>query len=69
MLEEARSRTKLVTAGFVSKGLANAVGVGNKAGLFGYHTYTDSSPHSYDAQSRRNEFRMGHPKLSHGEGT
>jgi len=33
---------KLVTAGFIQRS-ANAVGVGNKAGLFGYHTYTDSS--------------------------
>ena len=33
---------KLVAAGFIQRS-ANAVGVGNKAGLFGYHTYTDSS--------------------------
>jgi predicted Zn-dependent protease len=35
-------RNKLVAAGFIQRS-ANAVGVGNKAGLFGYHTYTDSS--------------------------
>jgi predicted Zn-dependent protease len=35
-------KNKLVTAGFIQRS-ANAVGVGNKAGLFGYHTYTDSS--------------------------
>jgi predicted Zn-dependent protease len=35
-------KSKLVTAGFIQRS-ANAVGVGNKAGLFGYHTYTDSS--------------------------
>jgi predicted Zn-dependent protease len=33
---------KLVAAGYIQRS-ANAVGVGNKAGLFGYHTYTDSS--------------------------
>jgi len=35
-------KNKLVAAGFIQRS-ANAVGVGNKAGLFGYHTYTDSS--------------------------
>jgi len=35
-------KSKLVAAGFIQRS-ANAVGVGNKAGLFGYHTYTDSS--------------------------
>jgi len=35
-------KNKLITAGFIQRS-ANAVGVGNKAGLFGYHTYTDSS--------------------------
>jgi predicted Zn-dependent protease len=35
-------KNKLVSAGFIQRS-ANAVGVGNKAGLFGYHTYTDSS--------------------------
>lgn len=35
-------KSKLVAAGFMQRS-ANAVGVGNKAGLFGYHTYTDSS--------------------------
>jgi len=35
-------KNKLVTAGFIQRS-ANAVGVGNKAGLFGHHTYTDSS--------------------------
>jgi predicted Zn-dependent protease len=33
---------KLVAAGYIQRS-ANVVGVGNKAGLFGYHTYTDSS--------------------------
>ena len=33
---------KLTAAGYIQRS-ANAVGVGNKAGLFGYHTYTDSS--------------------------
>jgi predicted Zn-dependent protease len=33
-------KNKLVTAGYMQRS-ANAVGVGNKAGLFGYHTYTD----------------------------
>ena len=35
-------RNGLVAAGYIQRS-ANAVGVGNKAGLFGYHTYTDSS--------------------------
>ena len=35
-------KNKLVAAGFIQRSV-NAVGVGNKAGLFGYHTYTDSS--------------------------
>jgi predicted Zn-dependent protease len=35
-------KNKLVAAGFIQRS-SNAVGVGNKAGLFGYHTYTDSS--------------------------
>jgi predicted Zn-dependent protease len=35
-------KNKLVAAGYIQRS-ANAVGVGNKAGLFGYHTYTDSS--------------------------
>jgi predicted Zn-dependent protease len=34
--------SQLNTAGFIQRS-ANAVAVGNKAGLFGYHTYTDSS--------------------------
>ena len=33
---------KLIGAGFIQRS-ANAVAVGNKAGLFGYHTYTDCS--------------------------
>jgi hypothetical protein len=33
---------KLIAAGYIQRS-ANAVGVGTKAGLFGYHTYTDSS--------------------------
>ena len=33
---------KLIAAGFIQRS-ANAVGVGTKAGLFGYHNYTDSS--------------------------
>ena len=38
-----RARTdKLTAAGFIQR-TANAVAVGNKAGLFGYHTFTDSS--------------------------
>ena len=35
-------KNNLVTAGYIQRS-ANAVGVGNKSGLFGYHTYTDSS--------------------------
>jgi len=35
-------KNNMVAAGFIQRS-ANAVGVGNKAGLFGYHTYTDSS--------------------------
>jgi predicted Zn-dependent protease len=35
-------QNKLIAAGYIQRS-ANAVGVGNKAGLFGYHTYTDSS--------------------------
>jgi predicted Zn-dependent protease len=35
-------KNKLVAAGYIQRS-SNAVGVGNKAGLFGYHTYTDSS--------------------------
>lgn len=33
---------KLTSAGFIQRS-GNAVAVGNKAGLFGYHTFTDSS--------------------------
>ena len=36
------TKNKLVAAGYIQRSL-NAVGVGNKAGLSGYHTYTDSS--------------------------
>jgi predicted Zn-dependent protease len=39
---ESALKNKLVAAGYVQRS-ANAVAVGNKAGLFGYHTYTDSS--------------------------
>ena len=35
-------KNNLVAAGFIQRS-ANAVAVGNKAGLFGYHTFTDSS--------------------------
>lgn len=35
-------QNKLTAAGFIQRS-ANAVAVGNKAGLFGYHTFTDSS--------------------------
>lgn len=35
-------KNKLVAAGFIQRS-ANVVAVGNKAGLFGYHTFTDSS--------------------------
>lgn len=35
-------KNKLIAAGYIQRS-ANAIGVGNKAGLFGYHTYTDSS--------------------------
>ena len=35
-------QNKLVAAGFIQRS-ANVSAVGNKAGLFGYHTYTDSS--------------------------
>jgi predicted Zn-dependent protease len=35
-------KNKLTSAGYIQRS-ANAVAVGNKAGLFGYHTYTDSS--------------------------
>lgn len=35
-------KSKLTSAGFIQRS-SNAVAVGNKAGLFGYHTYTDSS--------------------------
>ena len=41
VLDGAR-KNKLVAAGYIQRS-ANAVGVGNKAGLFGYHSYTDSS--------------------------
>ena len=34
--------SNLIAAGYIQRS-ANVVGVGNKAGLFGYHTYTDSS--------------------------
>lgn len=38
----AARENNLVAAGYIQRS-SNAVGVGNKAGLFGYHTYTDSS--------------------------
>lgn len=36
------TKNNLIAAGYMQRS-ANAIGVGNKAGLFGYHTYTDSS--------------------------
>jgi predicted Zn-dependent protease len=41
VIDSAR-QNKLTAAGYIQRS-ANAVSVGNKAGLFGYHTYTDSS--------------------------
>ena len=41
IIDAARSKD-LVSAGFITRSL-NVASVGNKAGLFGYHTYTDSS--------------------------
>lgn len=41
VIDSAR-RNELVAAGYIQRS-ANAVAVANKAGLFGYHTYTDSS--------------------------
>ena len=41
VIESAREN-KLTAAGYIQRS-ANAVAVGNRAGLFGYHTYTDSS--------------------------
>jgi predicted Zn-dependent protease len=41
VIDSARANN-LNTAGFIQRS-ASAVAVGNKAGLFGYHTYTDSS--------------------------
>jgi len=38
----ARMPSRRCAAGFIQRS-ANTVGVGNKAGLFGYHVYTDSS--------------------------
>jgi predicted Zn-dependent protease len=39
---DSAKQNRLTAAGFIQRS-ANAVAVGNKAGLFGYHTYTDSS--------------------------
>jgi len=39
---DSAKENKLTAAGFIQRS-ANAVAVGNKAGLFGYHTFTDSS--------------------------
>ncbi len=39
---DSAKQNQLTAAGFIQRS-ANAVAVGNKAGLFGYHTYTDSS--------------------------
>jgi predicted Zn-dependent protease len=39
---DSAKQSQLTAAGFIQRS-ANAVAVGNKAGLFGYHTYTDSS--------------------------
>ncbi len=39
---DSAKQNKLTAAGFIQRS-ANAVAVGNKSGLFGYHTYTDSS--------------------------
>jgi predicted Zn-dependent protease len=41
VIENAKA-VQLIGAGFIQRS-ANAVAVGNKAGLFGYHTYTDCS--------------------------
>ncbi len=41
VIDSAR-QNQLTAAGFIQRS-ANAVAVGNKAGLFGYHTFTDSS--------------------------
>jgi predicted Zn-dependent protease len=59
-------KNKLVAAGYIQRS-ANAVGVGNKAGLFGYHTYTDSSL-THTMQPGRNQFRMGHPEFYFAKG-
>ena len=40
VIDQAKSKN-LVAAGFIERS-ANAVAVGNKKGLFGYHTYTDA---------------------------
>jgi predicted Zn-dependent protease len=39
---DSAKQNQLTAAGFIQRS-ANAVAVGNKAGLFGYHTYTDCS--------------------------
>jgi len=39
---DSAKENKLTAAGFIQRS-ANSVAVGNKAGLFGYHTFTDSS--------------------------
>jgi predicted Zn-dependent protease len=39
---DAALQKKLIAAGFIQRS-SNAIAVGNKTGLFGYHTYTDSS--------------------------
>jgi len=39
---DSAKHNKLTAAGFIQRS-SNAVAVGNKAGLFGYHAYTDSS--------------------------
>ncbi len=39
---DAAKKSSVTAAGYIQRS-ANAVAVGNKAGVFGYHTYTDSS--------------------------
>ena len=49
---------KLTAAGFIQRS-ANAVAVGNKAGLFGYHTYHGFEPDQHHAERGRRKLGMG----------
>ena len=56
-LNEQTDRRRLYSA------IGQAVAVGNKAGLFGYHTLTDCEPHQHDAHAQAEPVPAGRRRL------